>query len=169
MTMGRQKRFATEAFDLLCRASGCLTIHMSDLDHLGEGVGEGYHILNIWHVAEDGFDFWEIDGQTCIANPPKINFDDMPTEVETVQLYFVSQGLHEQECRINDPCPVEYLCPDCQVIGDFAYKGNVDIDAWVDRQREFAIYILEHPEEFANIGLENFDDIDDMDDIDMQG
>ena len=156
-TLEKSKRFAQEAFDYLCRASGVLTLYMSDLGDSSEEVEEDSHALNIWHIAAEGSDFWEIDGERCIVTPPRINFDSLPTEVVHVRLHFASEGMHDPEFLFPDPKDVFY--PDSQVICDFAYQGNVDIDAWVGRQHEAANDWYDH--------ADDFDDMDDMDDADM--
>ena len=73
-----------------------------------------------------------------------------------VRLQFASHcaGMYELRCMFPDPKDVFY--PESQVISDFAYKGNIDIDAWVDRQHQAAIDWYDHA-----------DDFDDMDDADM--
>ena len=73
-----------QIFDLLCTTDGLLSISMSGLEDASEMEGHG---LNGCHcVDEQGFSVWTKDGKTCIAEPPDITFDDMPTGFAVVYI-----------------------------------------------------------------------------------
>ena len=123
--------FAKRCFDLLCNAQGFLTFYMNGLEESSEELELGYHALKILHATHNKTDYWGVDGETCIVLPPKLDFDSMPAEVTFIHAHFVSQGPPDQPYLSLDD-PEAYIYPDSQVIHDFAYKGNIDMEAWAD-------------------------------------
>ena len=118
-----------------------MTVFMEGLEPAEVGLQEytlqlkGCHALRIWHAASSqpgcmvptvmDLAYWEIDGEKCDVDPPKLSFDDIPEELSSIQARFFS----------SNPGGVEghaIFYPDSQVVCDFAYKGNVNIDAWFD-------------------------------------
>lgn len=160
------KAFAQQTFDLLCMNKGLLLMFMKGLEESSEDMEEGCHNLHIAHAADPKDPaktllHWEIDGEECIVEPPKIVFDDMPEEVTATGAHFYS---HTPNLRqLTDIQGLTYFNLESQVIHDFAYQGNVDIDAWVDTQHEAASDWYEHMDDFNN----DFDDMLDLDDGDM--
>lgn len=145
------KLFARQTFDLLCTSYGLLTISMSDLEDSPEDTDDDCHFLSVWHSADrQGSPVWEIDGARCIVDPPNMRFNEMPKEVTAIQALLRSHP----DFDVAGPC---HFCPDRQVIHDFAYQGNVDIDAWIIMQREAAVQWHDHIEDFDY--MENPDDI----------
>ena len=163
------KAFAQQSFDLLCMTKGLLLMFMKGLEESSKElarkttVEEGCHILHIAHAADpkdpaESLLVWEIDNEKCIVNPPNIVFEDMPEEITAIRAHFYSQ--HPNLNQVPDIQGLPYFNLESQVIQDFAYKGNVDIDAWVDMQHEAANDWYEHMGDFDN----DFDDLLDLDD-----
>ncbi|KAL3131446.1 hypothetical protein ABBQ38_007756 [Trebouxia sp. C0009 RCD-2024] len=147
----QMKLFARQTFDLLCTCHGLLTIAMNGLED--SPTEHGCHYLRIWHANHRPRSIaWEIDNETCIVDPPHIKFDDMPEEVTAIAARLNSHTTH-----IADNSA--YFYPDSQVIHDFAYQGNVDIDAWIEMQHEAANDWYDH--------MDDFDDMEDLDDMEM--
>ena len=160
----RLKRFAEQCFGLLCNSRGFLTFDMQGLEDSCEGTG--YHALKVFHGnPKDGQSYWDLDGETCIVSPPKLDFQNMPREVKSIQAHFVSEGPPAQPYLYPDG-PNTYFYPDSELLSDFAYNGNVDIDAWVDMMHENATEWYDHMDDLADEGVD-FDDMDDLDDADM--
>ena len=84
----------------------------------------------------------------------------MPVEVDCVNALFVSEGPPAQPYFYPAPTGPYPFYPILKVrsLHDFAYKGNVDIDAWVDMQHETANDWYEHMDAFDD-EAENFDDV----------
>ena len=156
--------FAKHSFDCLCNARGFLSFYMNGLEDSFEGLEEGYHALKVLHAVHKGREYWQIDGEECIVTPPNFDFDNVPLEVTSIHAQFVSEGPPAQPYLSPDD-PEAYFHPDGQVIHDFAYKGNVDVDAYYDEQHEVANDWYDHMEDL--IGEEEVDDMDDLDDADM--
>ena len=144
------RAFAQQAFDLLCITKGVLTI-MMDFSHPeledepvpvnedGEELTEDFHCLSLWHTIEPGRpSIWQIDGERCLVDPPNIRFSDAPGVVTMVKLDFECPQPSRQS-NLNFGGPRRNFSPDRQMIRDFAYTGNVDIDAWATKQWERAI------------------------------
>lgn len=147
------KLFARQTFDLLCSSQGLLTIFMNGLEDSPEETEDGCHFLSVWHSTDcQGSSVWEIDGESCIVDPPNVRFDVMPEKVTAIKAYVCSQP--EPDIK-----PLSFFYPDSQVIHDFAYQGNVDVDAWVEMQHEAANDWYDH--------MDDFDEMEDLDDIDM--
>lgn len=152
------KVVAKQCFNFLCTSKGFLTFCMEGLRESDseeqeddEGQGTTCHALNVCH----GREHWEIDGETCTVNPPKLDFDNMPVEVTRIQAQFVSQG------RPN-VAPDTIFNPYSQVVHDFAYKENVDVEAWAEEQHEAANDWYAHMDDF-----DDMDALDDLDDVDV--
>ena len=129
--------FAKHCFDCLCNARGFLTIFMDGLEQSSEALIDGCHVITILHAVHKGKEYWQIDGEECILTPPKIDFDNMPLEVTSIEAQFVSEGPPAQPCLCPGN-PATFFYPDRQVIHDFAYKGNVDVDAYFKDLHETA-------------------------------
>ena len=110
---------------------------MEGLEVSSECLKPGYHALKISHAMHTKKDSWQVDGRMCIVLPPNLDFDNMPAEVTSIHAHYVSQGPPDQPYLSPDD-PEAYFYPDSQVIHDFAYKGNVDMEAWADMQHEMA-------------------------------
>ena len=153
--------FAKRCFNLLCNGRGFLTFYMEGLEEYSGDGEPGYHALKVLHATHNKTDYWGIDGETCIVFPPKLDFDNLPVEVSFVHAEFVSQGPPDQP-YLNPDDPDAHVYPNSQVVHDFAYKGNVDMEAWADMRDEFA------DDWFDHMGYseedEGFDDLDDLDD-----
>jgi len=153
--------FAKHCFDCLCNARGFLTFYMNGLEESSEELEDGYHALKVLHAVHKGREYWEIDGEECIVTPPKIDFDNMPLEVTSIHAQLVSEGPPAQQYLSPDD-PEAYFYPDGQVIHDFAYKGNVDIDAWVEMQHDMANEWYDY-----HVDEEEIDYMNDLDDAAM--
>jgi len=156
--------FAKHCFDCLCNARGFLTFYMAGLEESSEELEDGYHALKVLHAVHKGREYWQIDGEECIVTPPKIDFDNMPLEVTSIHAQFVSEGPPAQP-YLSPGDPEAYFFPDSQVIHDFAYKGNVDVEAYYDEQHEVANEWYDHMGD--HMGEEQVDDMDDLDDAAM--
>lgn len=159
------KAFAQQTFDLLCTAKGMLLMVMEGLEE-SEDMKEGGHILCIAHDVDPKDPakivlHWEIDGEECIVDPPKITFAGLPEEVTAIRTHFYSDD--PSPYQLPDIQGLTYFNLESQVLHDFVYKGNVDIDAWVDMQHEAANDWYEHMDDFDS----DFDDMLDLDDGDM--
>lgn len=162
----RLKRFAEQCFGLLCNSRGFLTFYMRGLEDSYEEIEPGYHALKVLHGnSKDGQSYWDLDGETCIVSPPKLDFQNMPREVKSIQAQFVSEGPPAQ-AYLHPDDPLTCFYPDSEVLSDFAYNGNVDIDAWLDMMHENAADWYDHMDDLADEGVD-FDDMDDLDDADM--
>ena len=160
------KAFAQQTFEMLCTTKGLLLMYMKGLEDSSEETEEGCHTLYIAHAADPrdpskNVLHWEVDGEDCIVDPPKIIFDDMPEEVSAIRAHCYSHKPNLYQS--TDIQGLAYFNLESQVIHDFVYKGNVDIDAWVDMQHEAANDWYEHMDDFDN----DFDDMLDLDDGDM--
>lgn len=160
LTPFQLQTFAKHCFDGLCSARGFLTFYMRELEESSDELEDGYHALKILHAVHKGREYWQIDGEECIVTPPKIDFDNMPLEVTSVHAQFVSEGPPAQPYLSPDD-PEAYFYPDSQVIHDFAYKGNVDVNAYYDELHEVANEWYDH-----DMDEEDEEEIDDMDDLD---
>ena len=151
-TSDELKAFGQQTFDLLCTTKGFMSISMQGLKEPGpEG---GYHSLGIRHVSNAAHLeppssrgalywplvealYWEIDGKPCIADPPKVRFNDMPEEVTAIKAHLMSHMPLVRPNLVPDAAYDHYHCllkiplscqdvflPDCDVIYFFAYKGN---------------------------------------------
>ena len=152
------KAFTKHCFDLLCTKKGIMTIYMAGMEESHEEMDiPGQHAIKIHHSG----DHWDIDGELCIKRPPTLDFDNFPDQVVQVHAQFLSQGPRAQEyVPFRDPeC---WFFPDNQAIHDFAYRGNVDIEAWVEEQHEAANDWYDHMDDF----MQDDEDLDDMDDLD---
>ena len=147
------RAFAKQAFDLLCTTKGLMTIIMDFPDPESEDetvpdnadaedsskslnsdsdseLTEDFHCLSIWHFIEPGYPpIWQVDGERCLVDPPKIKFSDAPGTVTMVKVEFEGQQPSRQP-RLQISGPGGDFSPDKQMIRDFAYTGNVDIDAY---------------------------------------
>ena len=158
--------FAQQTFDLLCITQGLLLIFMEGLEDAEEEGDEGCHTINITHAGDPKPSpgdvlHWEIDDETCIVDPPKFVFDDMPEEVTAIRAQFYSYN--PSMSQLMDTHGFACFYPESQVLLDFAYKGNVDIDAWAKMQHEAANDWYDHMDDFDD----DFDDMLDLDDGDM--
>ena len=162
------KAFAQQLFQMLCTTKGVLRLFMADVKDLSDNNKESYKALKIWHAHPRKSELWEIDGEACILVPPQIDFGNMPTQVTQVQGVFVSQGQLEQSSKALDIGPVEHFCLESEVIHDFAYKGNVDINAWIDDQHKTANDWYDQMNGMHDLGYpDDFDNMDDLEDGDM--
>ena len=153
--------FAKHCFDCLCKARGFLTFYMNGLGESHEALEGGYHALKVLHAVRKGKEYWQIDGEECIVTPPKIDFDNMPLEVTSIHAQLVSEGPPAQPYLSPDDAEA-YFHPDSQVIHDFAYKGNVDVNAYYDELHEVANEWYDY-----HNSEEEVDDMDDLDDAAM--
>ena len=159
--------FAKRCFDLLCNAKSFLTFYMEGLEESSEELEPGYHALKVLHATHNKTNYWEVDGEMCIVSPPNLDFDNMPAEVTSIHAHFVSQGPPDQP-YLSPVDPEAYFYPDSQVIHDFAYKGNVDMEAWADMQHEMANDWYDHMHSSEEDDWEEPpDDMDDLDDAVM--
>ena len=162
------KAFAEQLFEMLCTTKGVMRLFMDKLDDSSEDFEQGYEALEIRHAHPENSELWEIDGEKCIAIPPHIEIENMPTQVTRVQGVFVSQCQLDKSTKALNIGPMPYFCPDSEVIHDFAYKGNVDIDACIDDQHERANDWYEQMNGMDDLGEpDDFDDMDDLEDGDM--
>jgi len=92
---------------------------------------------------------WTIGHEDCIVCPPKLDFDMMPRNVSSVEARIYSKGSAEKTwlrdtLLASDGAEFD---PEFKQKMDFAYIGNVDIEAWVAEQREHGI----DAEEYMNV------------------
>ena len=73
-----------------------------------------------------------------MVDPPNIKFSDAPGIVTMVKIDYEGQQPSEQ-LNLNIGGPRENFAPDRPMILDFAYNGNVDINAWATKQWRRAI------------------------------
>lgn len=152
----QMKLFARQTFDLLRTCQGLLTVIMNGLEGSPEETNEGCHSLQIAHATDpSGLAVWAIDNETCIVDPPNIKFDDMPEEVTAILACLYDHGAHVVHVAQDNA----NFYPDSQVIHDFAYQGNVDIDACIEMQHQAANDWYDH--------VDDFDDMEDLDDMEM--
>lgn len=169
--------FAKQCFELLCTSAGfmqfqTLVTDVSDvssvhvpLDVSDDETIDGSHtVLLIHRIDKHGKSCWEMDGEECLVDPPQLNFDSMPEGVKMIRANLESGDLLMQHSlplkqRLN-------LFLESQVVSDFFYKGNVDIEAWIELQHGAANDWYDHMDDLME-GHDGFDNMDDMDDADM--
>ncbi len=133
------KALAQKLFSLLCESEGFLLFYLPSVSTNNQPQSS----LLITHF----YNSWTTDHQQCTVFTPELNFDMMPQDVVSIEARLFSAGT-EQAILLRSTysaCQCAQFTPGNQHKVNFAYNGNVDVDAWTAQQTarldvEFDIY-----------------------------
>ena len=125
-------------FTLLLDFEGHLVVQLPSIDEDNTVSGPD---LMIRHGGSSGPASWSMDYEPCISKPPALHWDCFPQQVRGVHAVFVSRNTPQD--LWTDQYPHEETYAWCEfdpsvMKTEFAYKGNVDINAWISKQHDRA-------------------------------
>ncbi|KAL3135986.1 hypothetical protein ABBQ32_007026 [Trebouxia sp. C0010 RCD-2024] len=133
-SLDQHKALAQLTFNFLCTSNGVLRVGMQRPAEEVEHTRDEYWLIICHTIEPMGFSTWKIDGEASNVDPPHIMFDDVPEKVTLIKAVFRSHQLSEQQYL--EEGPLDKFGPERQARFDFAYKGNVDMDAWKEKGSE---------------------------------
>lgn len=129
------KHFAEQCFDFLCTTQGYLTFHLAERRSPFDHPSTSSHNLVMFRgICKHGEANWQSDGEDCIVPAPKLDFNNLPQDVDSLSVHLTSlsksAGSSSQQCNhcslFDAPC---MRLTKKQTVVDFADVGNIDLCA----------------------------------------